>query len=45
MYNAFGKHFLKQSDWYYFSCDTDQELQPQTEENIVVSEECKVDIN
>lgn len=34
VYNAFGKHFLKQSDWYYFSCDTDQELQPQTEENI-----------
>jgi 8-oxo-dGTP pyrophosphatase MutT (NUDIX family) len=33
-YNAFGKHFLKISHWYYMSCDAKQELVPQTEEDI-----------
>ena len=33
-YNAFGKHFLKISHWYFMSCDNDQQLVPQTEEDI-----------
>ncbi|MEJ7586462.1 MAG: NUDIX domain-containing protein [Ferruginibacter sp.] len=33
-YNAFGKHFLKISHWYYMTCDEVQALVPQTEENI-----------
>ncbi len=33
-YNAFGKHFLKISHWYYMTCGTKQKLVPQTEENI-----------
>ncbi len=33
-YNAFGKHFLKISHWYYMTCTNKQLLVPQTEENI-----------
>jgi 8-oxo-dGTP pyrophosphatase MutT (NUDIX family) len=33
-YDAFGKHFLKTSHWYYMSCPAEQQSAPQTEENI-----------
>ncbi len=33
-YNAFGKHFLKISHWYYMTCPKRQHLVPQTQENI-----------
>lgn len=33
-YNAFGKHYLKISHWYYMTCHKEQTLVPQTEENI-----------
>jgi ADP-ribose pyrophosphatase YjhB (NUDIX family) len=33
-YNAFGKHFLKTTHWYYMTCSSMQDLVPQTEENI-----------
>ena len=33
-YNAFGKHFLKISHWYYMNCEKEQQLVPQTEEDI-----------
>lgn len=33
-YNAFGKHFLKVSHWYYMTCLKKQTLVPQTEEDI-----------
>jgi 8-oxo-dGTP pyrophosphatase MutT (NUDIX family) len=33
-YNAFGRHFLKISHWYYMTCLKAQSLIPQTEENI-----------
>ena len=33
-YNAFGKHFLKITHWYYVTCSGNQPLQPQTEEDI-----------
>lgn len=33
-YDEFGKHILKISHWYYFNCDSQQDLQPQTEEDI-----------
>ena len=33
-YDEFGKHILKQSHWFYFTCDSKQELVPQTEEDI-----------
>jgi 8-oxo-dGTP pyrophosphatase MutT (NUDIX family) len=33
-YNAFGKHFLKISHWYYMTCPKTQSLVPQIEENI-----------
>lgn len=33
-YDEFGKHILKVSHWYYFTCDSAQNLQPQTEEDI-----------
>ena len=33
-YNAFGKHFLKISHWYYLTCLKNQNLVPQTEEDI-----------
>jgi 8-oxo-dGTP pyrophosphatase MutT (NUDIX family) len=33
-YDAFGKHFLKTTYWYYMVCDNKQKLVPQTEEDI-----------
>ncbi len=33
-YNAFGKHFLKISHWFYMTCSSRQKLIPQTEEHI-----------
>jgi ADP-ribose pyrophosphatase YjhB (NUDIX family) len=33
-YNAFGKHFIKTTHWYYLICTTEQSLVPQTEEDI-----------
>ena len=33
-YDEFGKHILKISHWFYFTCSSKQELQPQTEEDI-----------
>lgn len=33
-YDEFGKHILKISHWFYFTCSGDQKLQPQTEEDI-----------
>lgn len=33
-YNAYGKHFLKTTHWYYMSCPSEQELIPQIEESI-----------
>lgn len=33
-YEAFGKHFLKQTHWFYFTCSGEQTLVPQTEEQI-----------
>ncbi len=33
-YDEFGKHILKTSHWFYFTCDGKQELIPQTEEDI-----------
>ena len=34
-YQEFGKHFLKQSHWYYFTCSSKQALKPQQEEDIL----------
>ena len=33
-YNAFGKHFLKTTHWYYMTCPSVQHLVPQTAEDI-----------
>lgn len=33
-YDAFGKHFLKTTHWYYITCPNAQTLVPQTEEDI-----------
>lgn len=33
-YDEFGKHILKISHWFYFTCSGKQQLQPQTEEDI-----------
>ncbi|RYF89866.1 MAG: NUDIX domain-containing protein [Chitinophagaceae bacterium] len=33
-YNEFGKHILKTSHWYYFTCSNDQTLLPQEAEDI-----------
>jgi 8-oxo-dGTP pyrophosphatase MutT (NUDIX family) len=33
-YDAFGKHFLKTTHWYYMTCPAVQKLVPQTEEDI-----------
>ncbi len=35
VYDEFGKHYLKLSHWYYFTCDDGQKLKPQTEEDIL----------
>jgi len=34
IYDEFGKHFLKISHWYYFTCSSKQDLHPQTAEDI-----------
>ncbi len=34
IYDEFGKHFLKISHWFYFTCSSKQDLQPQTAEDI-----------
>ena len=34
-YNAFGKHFIKTTHWYYLTCPSKQTLIPQTEEDIL----------
>lgn len=33
-YDEYGKHILKISHWFYFTCNSAQKLQPQTEEDI-----------
>jgi 8-oxo-dGTP pyrophosphatase MutT (NUDIX family) len=33
-YNAFGKHFIKTTHWFYITCSSAQALKPQTEEDI-----------
>lgn len=33
-YDEFGKHILKTSHWFYFTCKNKQDLKPQTEEDI-----------
>ncbi|MES2850441.1 MAG: NUDIX domain-containing protein [Bacteroidota bacterium] len=33
-YNAFGKHFIKTTHWFYITCPSKQEVKPQTEEDI-----------
>lgn len=33
-YEAYGKHYLKQTHWFYLTCKGKQELVPQTEEDI-----------
>lgn len=33
-YNAFGKHFIKTTHWFYMTCPSKQEVKPQTEEDI-----------
>ncbi len=33
-YNAFGKHYLKTTHWFYMTCTGSQQLTPQTEEHI-----------
>jgi len=34
LYDEFGKHFLKISHWFYFTCPSKQQLTPQTAEDI-----------
>ncbi len=34
VYDEFGKHFLKISHWFYITCSSSQQLNPQTEEHI-----------
>lgn len=33
-YNAFGKHFIKTTHWFYMHCKNEQHLKPQAEESI-----------
>jgi ADP-ribose pyrophosphatase YjhB (NUDIX family) len=33
-YNEFGKNILKISHWFYFTCESNQQLKPQFEEDI-----------
>jgi 8-oxo-dGTP pyrophosphatase MutT (NUDIX family) len=35
-YSAYGKHYLKTTHWFYFTCESHQKLQPQLEENITL---------
>ena len=37
-YNAYGKHFLKTTHWYYLTCSSKQKLVPQAEEGIAAIE-------
>lgn len=37
-YNEFGKHILKTSHWFYFTCSSKQSLLPQTAEDITLAE-------
>jgi len=41
-YNAFGKHYLKTTHWYYITCSSKQSLVPQTEENIAAIKWVKI---
>jgi 8-oxo-dGTP pyrophosphatase MutT (NUDIX family) len=41
-YNAFGKHFLKTTHWYYLTCPSQQKLVPQTEEDITAIKWVKI---
>lgn len=41
-YNAFGKHFLKTTHWFYLTCQAKQNLVPQTEENIAAIKWVKI---
>ena len=34
IYDEFGKHILKTSHWFYYTCKKEQQLKPQTEEDI-----------
>lgn len=34
VYDEFGKHFLKISHWFHITCSSNQQLLPQTEEDI-----------
>jgi ADP-ribose pyrophosphatase YjhB (NUDIX family) len=34
VYDEFGKHILKTSHWFYFTCSNNQDAIPQTEEDI-----------
>lgn len=34
VYDEYGKHYLKVSHWYHITCSSNQQLLPQTEENI-----------
>lgn len=34
IYDEFGKHYLKISHWFYFTCKNKQNTKPQTEEDI-----------
>lgn len=36
-YDEYGKHILKITHWYYFTCGNTQQLTPQTEENITAA--------
>jgi len=33
-YDEYGKHYIKMSHWYYFTCSKKQNLEPQAEEDI-----------
>ncbi|MDB5278666.1 MAG: hydrolase [Ferruginibacter sp.] len=37
-YNAYGKHFLKTTHWYFVTCSAKQKMIPQTEEDITAIE-------
>jgi len=34
VYDEFGKHYLKTTHWFHFTCSSNQQLQAQTEEDI-----------
>ena len=37
-YDAFGKHFIKTTHWFYLTCSSKQTVKPQTEEDITAIE-------